>query len=213
MSVKRVLTLFIAGLAILAFDASSAAANTRAVWAARSVSLPTVFSTENTLNEYRETVTNVGSKPAEGTITIHDRLPSGLEASMAEPDYIRITEPGSSQFAQRMCTVERTLVTCEYSGEALPPGTVVELQTPVLATRFGSFTNNVEVEEGGVLTAVTSPPSTVANSVLVGGPVVPSFGVQSFAFEALTDGGEADVQAGDHPASVTTALGYNTLYN
>ncbi len=210
----------LAAIAVLALGASPAlAAGTAApAWSVRSAALPTNFSTEDTApcearegcDSYVVTVTNVGTRPSVGPVVVKDRLPAGIVA--VGSNIAKEHEPYGVSNEVDCGVVEPRLVTCGYGGGGVPPGSVIGVRIEVIATAeaaaLGEATNSVEVEGGGAPAVASSVPGTVANTVNGAAAV---FGVQDFAASVLGPEGATDVQAGAHPATVTTSIDYNTL--
>ena len=211
-------------LAVLAVAAcclpapASAAPAAAPAWTIRSVGSPTNFSTADSehceplggdaCDTYIVSVTNVGSAPSSGRITIKDKLPQGIvEAAISrEEDTVEGSLSGS-------CNEEVgvTTVTCGDS-DSIPPGGVFTVGIEVKSTTgFGAVLSNfAEVEGGGALTTITAAPSTQPNTMNSGTP--PAFGVQDFSVGAEPDG-TPNVQAGSHPALLSTTIDYTTLLN
>jgi len=189
-------------------------------WGVRSVALPTNFTTG--LNEacetksvcatYVITVTNVGTRPSEGTVLVKDTLPTGLTfnsipgAGKEEHD----PPPATNPEPELECTEEvgASTVQCTYS-HPVPPGSILQItiQVKVEPGAPASVLNQVEVEGGGGATVVTSAPSTTANTV---NGSAPSFGLQDFSLGVYGVNGVSDNQAGSHAGTVATALDYTT---
>jgi hypothetical protein len=218
---RSIPTLLVGAIAILlgAGPCPATAATPGPVWAVKSVALPTNFSTEdNALCETEEdcdayvvSATNVGTRAASGTITVRDVAPGGLKVIR----YVNADEhePGSSAKDELGCTAGGGEVSCAYEGE-VPPEGVIEFRVDVVAeeaaVNVGTVLNRVSVEGGGAPAAVSSEPATVSNTV--NGPTV-AFGLQDFGADVLGVAGEAEGQAGGHPATLTTTMDYNTKLN
>ncbi len=83
----------------------------------------------------------------------------------------------------------------------------VEVTTPANV----EVTNEVKVTGGGAVAAQSGEagqPQTAANTV---NGSMPSFGVQDFSVSAYGVNGAPDVQAGDHPNSVTATFDLTSL--
>jgi hypothetical protein len=188
-------------------------------WAIKSVAVPTDFPAEDTkdckeeagygCDSYLLTVTNVGTGPSSGPVVVKDHLPRGVVVAMVRNG---AEEPGGGVVR---CSKEvgASLVRCEYEGSEtpIPPEGVLTISVEVTTTpeAASTVTNMAEVEGGGAATAVTAEPSTVPNTVNSMTP--PAFGVQDFSVGVLGSNGASDVQAGDHPATITATTNYTTI--
>jgi len=179
---------------------------------------PTVFSPEHNglmRNEeekpdsYTAYVTNAGSEPTSGPITIRDELPRGLTSITAEglleSEVARgqdVSLPGGAVSCEALtatCTYDEPLLPGErlwlFFGVRVAPGTV------------GPVTDSVLVSGGGA-------PSASANVVTAVGTAAESqaepFGLAAFAAETTGAGGATDAQAGDHPYETTVTFSLNT---
>ena len=149
-------------------------------------------------DRYTLTITNVGSRPSEGEVTITDKLPPGLVLRGAEVEEPQSTHEGS-------CALTAPL-TCTY-GEAVPAGDELLLTTQVAVSSpslKGEVTNEATVSGGGASETAASE-STAVNA----GPA--PFGIDQLAFEASGLDGGRDDQAGDHPYGVTTDIQLNSV--
>jgi hypothetical protein len=189
-------------------------------WAIRSVATPSNFSSsdnarcesEEVCDEYQVTAENVGTRPSEGAVRIHDVLPAGITVgSVAGSEEIRLdhgqlirspiecqASPGSSEFE---CAAL----------EPVPAGGIivfnVRLQVAVGSPR--SVVNFAEIGGGGALPASTRNPATTGNTV-EGGRA--PFGVQDFSVGAFGVDGTPDVQAGAHPSTVVSTIDFTTVH-
>ena len=149
-------------------------------------------------------VVNVGSRPSEGTITITDKLPAGLNALSEEPHAPAVIEPVLVHNGE--CVVVAAEVTCTYSRPVLP-GRELLLHIDVTVTSpslTGMLVNRASVSGGA-----GSEVSTSASNPVNVGPA--SFGLTGFTFEPDGVGGTSDLQAGDHPYGVTTTIALDTM--
>jgi hypothetical protein len=185
--------------------ASASAAAPR--WEVRSVALPTNFSSADATrchegracDAYIITITNIGNAPA-SELFFRDKLPHGVE--LVETFLGRF-------FNSASCREARTGVSCRYE-RPVEPSEAVELGLEVAVTpeSGSSVVNLAEVEGGGAPLVVTTPPSTVTNTV---NGSEPPFAMQDFGISAFGAGSSGfDLQAGDHPAGVTTTMNYTT---
>ena len=234
-SAKRVPTgltpVVLAALVIsLAGSATSAsAASGGPVWAIQSVALPTNFSAGDTkgceeapgskCDTYVVTATNIGATSASAEsasgegITVKDQLHGEIAVESIKAEARQPGGNGGDENIYVGCTEPSALsVKCETFGSPLAPGDVLTIAIHVIVTGTGaaSVTNTAEVEGGGATPAATSEPTTVANTV---NGEAPSFGVQDFSVGVYGPNGAKDIQAGDHPAALTTTLDYTTKSN
>jgi hypothetical protein len=208
---------------------STSAATPGPGWAIRSLAVPTNFSVRDNptceavserenCDVYLVTATNVGTRPSEGTIVVKGEVPAGLEVTSfdAEPEHeAQELEPLAAvplfTVPLENCTASSRSYQCEYGneGQSVPPGSVLEIPVKVVVRGGGepSVTNRAEIEEGGAVTATTSEPSTVANTV---NGETPSFGLQDFSVGVYGPNGASDAHAGDHPGALTTTIDYTT---
>jgi hypothetical protein len=203
---------------VLASAANAQAA--RPVWAIRAPGLPTNFSpaaNEGCINEASErcdvyvmTATDVGGAATDGT-TVHlkDVLPAGV--SVVKLYSLEELNPGEPVKYPVTCTGESlgsTVVSCEYTGSMVPGSMIsVTINVIVEAPLGTTLVNSAEVEGGGASRAVAGPPTTMPNLVSSGEP---SFGVHAFGVTAYGPDGQADVQAGSHPESLSTSITLNS---
>ncbi len=81
---RRLLSTIAVALSVAAFaPASASAASTSPGWTITSLATPTNFAPGTDTASYQVFVRNSGSAPAEGPVTITDRLPAGLKAATA----------------------------------------------------------------------------------------------------------------------------------
>jgi hypothetical protein len=216
-SVRVLLLGALAVCSLLAWTtAAASAASSGPVWAIRSIALPSRFSEEDSnqcdpkarvpCDGYLLRITNLGAE-ASGPITIRDNLPHDVvyEEFAARGD----TEGGDDI----PCSAEDegATVKCTDFDNIKPLGVVslfffVKTKPGVAA----SVLNEASVESPGAATAVTSQPSTAPNPVT---NVPQQFGFEDFSSSVLSSSGTPDVQAGDHPETVTTTINYTALLN
>jgi hypothetical protein len=198
---------------------SALAATPAPGWAVRSVAEPTEFSAADDVvcetdptgtpstegnhsspcDEYRIMVTNAGSEPSAGTVTISDALPSDMTARYVDGE---AQQPGSSA-EPIACTTSP--VRCTY-GRAVQPGgnLIVTINVTVIPTTETTTSNAITVEGGGAATVSSTEP------VVLNAPA-PVFGINDFAATAVGPGGAVDTQAGDHPSAFTTSFNLNNI--
>ncbi len=225
-------------LGLLSLGAGVAPAGAAGVapgWAVASLPQPSNFSNaENALCEqsgvlcdaYQVTVANVGGAPSDGTpIVITDKLPTGLAINnvvatdmetgeliecVLEPVRPPKEEVEEEEEVEEVPPAPFTEVTCNAIG-VLRPGDVINVKVNVVVATNATVpvvTNVVEVKGGGAAPTKGIAPEVSSNSV---NSEAPAFGMQLFSAHAYGSSGEPDMQAGDHPTMLVTALDYNTV--
>jgi hypothetical protein len=205
-------------MGILMFSAGTALA-AGPIWTIRSVAVPTRFTKVDNAGCSRElevpcdgyvlTITNTGTGTSSGTITVRDKLPSGIVVAGIGSAVDTVSGEANTNCP---AGVGASTVTCTDTDELGPQATLtIYVEVTAEPELEGSVSNVAEVQGGGAAPAVTSEPSTAANSV--GGEEAAGFGIQDFGVAASGPSGLLDVQAGDHPAMVTTNINYNTVLN
>ncbi len=151
-------------------------------WSVQSIAGPTNFVPGNNFEareeSYRIFVTNVGSRPSNGSpVTITDILPPGItvgndgQAKLFEA--MGVSEDSSGGETGEICGDP-----CVYYG-VVPPRDILKFQIPVevpASAQEGSITNTVTVNGGGV-----APASITAENAISTTPA--PFAVKEFAFE------------------------------
>jgi hypothetical protein len=158
-------------------------------------------------DEYVIVATNVGGEATDGSaIHLTDRLPHGIMLA-------RLANTEDSLRGRPECTEEpgATLITC-VDENSIPPGgfirVVLEVRdTEILGSAEAEVVNSAEVQGGG------APPAATHFSNLVNATEPAKFGVQYLGAGIFDSDGSLEMQAGGHPASVTTSINYNTLLN
>jgi uncharacterized repeat protein (TIGR01451 family) len=197
---------------LLLVPANAVAETTGPRWTVSSVSRPTNFAVGATEDSYVVLVTNTGGAVSEGSVTITDELPAGLEAlpgASAEDELLAHTSGGQPDFSKDCAIAGSGAVSCTYSGVVQPDDTLF-LRFPVRVTASGaggtkSLTNVVRVSGGGASApaAMETPTSIFENAALAKAET--PFGVSAGgATTALSS-----VQAGAHP-DITTTGAFNT---
>jgi Domain of unknown function DUF11 len=159
-------------------------------------------------NSYTVTVTNSGSLPTDGPVTITDTLPAGMTAQFMEGEFLE-NEEGEYQKLTRKederhlpCSV--VTVSCIYGGVLAPGATItIYLYATVGPGSSGNVTNAVRVSGGGGAPAVASFQNVVSSTPAPAG-------LTSFALTLTGDDGLPDTQAGDHPFGVTSSFQFST---
>ncbi len=172
-------------------------------WSVRTIAAPTNFlpgeETEEG-QEYKIYVTNVGGGASDGSpITIADTLPPGvmLDGRFGAGLLFDYTS-GSQSISVAYCGDP-----CTYSA-VVPPGDVLQLDLEVnvpASAPEGSITNRVTVTGGGVPAVSVSTVNAISRA-----PV--PFAIREFAFGVTGLDGTPDTQAGAHPYTLSTSLGF-----
>jgi hypothetical protein len=136
-------------------------------------------------------VYNVGAAPSNGTATVTDVLPPGIEA----------TGPAG---AGGECS-GTTIVTCELGSVEVGKYTPIGFGVVVKPEASGTALNRVTVAGGGAL--VTTP----ASDPIVVSSTPPPFGFADFQGWFSNADGTLDTQAGSHPYELTIAYDLNTF--
>jgi uncharacterized repeat protein (TIGR01451 family) len=180
-----------------------AAQSPRPAWSILSVANPTNFMPGVQGLEvgkeqiYQLDVTNTGSVPTDGPVTITDTLSEGIT-----PLRGRVTGWNFKPRSTLSCTT--TPLRCTVD-EVMPPGDIaaVIVQVSTAPSISGSATNTVTVSGGGAAPLSTTTKNPISTDL-------PPFGITDFSFEATGVGGEAETQAGAHPNAVSTTLDFDT---
>ncbi len=183
---------------------------------------------ESSLNSacdyYQVTVTNAGSQPASGPITLTDELPAGMKIggrSLGEVVQFSLAENEPTAFDHEapegrplyplrnhqvttLCQPEALPVSCELPESLQPDQRLVMKIYATVEPGAVSGTNIASVSEGGKLVTSTSE-----NDVISSTP--PPFGARSLISDITGSSGASDVQAGDHPYEFVTRIDLNTL--
>ncbi len=154
---------------------------------------------------------NVGAAPSTGSITVTDRLPSGVTASEAGFNSWpwvemagRETPPVGKQWDCELGAV----VSCTSDNEGLPqvpPGEMelLAMQVHVPASASGSGLNEITVTGGGA-----SEPTDANTSINFSSTPAPG-GVERLDSWVSSPSGEIDTQAGSHPYALTASFFLN----
>ncbi len=149
-------------------------------------------------------VYNIGAKASNGTITVEDKLPTGLTAIEAG---FYGHEEGSLGSLWK-CSLG-SIVTCVNTSNlvSIRPGDSEFLIVRVKASSnvVGTSVNEVTVSGGG-----TPVPASTTNTIKFGSET-PSFGLQNVDAWASDPDGTVDTQAGSHPYSLTVSLYLNNV--
>jgi uncharacterized repeat protein (TIGR01451 family) len=191
-------------LSAVSLPASSSAASAAPAWKISTTLSPTNLTPGDSTGQgiYVITATNVGSKLANGTITLTDELPEGLSlnpnpAGIAEFDLF-----DEGEVAPYPCdpgSVSCAAATTVRPGEGLymvVPVNVAPDAPPVVTSRVSVFGGGAEGDAEKVQTPVSSEPAP--------------FGIQSFEGSLLDGGGGTEMRAGSHPYEFRVGTEFNT---
>ncbi len=154
---------------------------------------------------------NLGDAPLEGSagepVKIADVLPPGVIATgemVAKPEY-------GNDDVLNTPVIKCPELRCAYIGK-LPPLISIELQIPVEASKGseGVLGDNVVTAEGGVKGHTAQPAE--GRGPLKAGSAPVAFGVERYELTPETESGSTDVQAGSHPAQITTTIAFNQTF-
>jgi hypothetical protein len=185
----------------------SSAAGSAPSWSLQALSLPTSLSATDVsaedptfLDLYQIGLTNIGTRPSNGIVTVTDTLPEGI--TVAGTPHGEQRDPGFWK-----CTIEegvpREIVSCttESVVSALTPA--IELEIPVaVATGLapGSTVTSVVTVSGGEAAATTLETATV-----IGQPPQ-TLEPLDFSFSRSGPAGLPANEAGEHPDAFTAAF-------
>jgi uncharacterized repeat protein (TIGR01451 family) len=181
-----------------------------AAWQAQSVAQPSIF-TPGANAQYAVVVRNVGSVASGGVVVVRDTLPKGITMTAGNPGTYDgvLMEREIGVFVgyggEGGCG-GGAVVVCRFEG-VVPAGALLELSVPVYVSPQAAAVggNVVEVEGGGGASA-RSP----ASLTRVEASPSPSFGLSSFAAEAVGPDGDSYTQAGGHPSLFTNTIDPDT---
>lgn len=154
---------------------------------------------------------NLGDAPLEGStgepVKIADVLPAGVLATgemVAKPEY------GNNDVLNTP-VIKCPELRCTYIGK-LPPLISIELQIPVEASKGseGALGDNVVTAAGGVKGHTAQPAE--GRAPLKTGSTPVAFGVERYELTPETESGATDIQAGSHPAQITTTIAFNQTF-
>jgi hypothetical protein len=148
-------------------------------------------------DSYRIVVTNAGSEPSSGPVTLSEALSSNVT-----PVYVEAKEeqPGGSTTEEVSCTT--TPLSCTDT-EPVPPGGILIMTINVTVSESRGTATNTTTAEGGGAPTVSATESTALGETPL------SFGIYDLTQTALGADGAPDMQAGDHPDAFTTAFNFN----
>jgi hypothetical protein len=183
-------------------------------WSISSVAEPTNFNSadaqgETTNDRYTVVVTNIGSVPTSGVVTVTDTLP----ALLAQEQLLRttyLTERPSRATSRECVLTPPVTITCEYNEPEHPVQPGDKLTVSVYVAVPAGLPSGVLVNEAGVSGGGGGEASVSESTPVNAGPA--SFGVDQFSFESDGLAGEQFAQAGGHPYAVTTNTTLNTVF-
>jgi hypothetical protein len=192
-----------AALAALSVGTASSTADaaSRVAWEVETIAQPTSFGATDTEDAYAVVVTNVGSAPSSGPVTLRDRLPAGV-VSAGEPrtgGEWNCTEETAGEIA---CVTENAI-------PAVTPAHAVLIPVALASGAAGSVENEVQVS-GGVAecgqTGAPACPSATATTTTALEQAPTAFGLLGFAGGLFDGFGQPFTEAGGHPDALTTAF-------
>jgi hypothetical protein len=186
-------------------------------WSISSLARPTSFSLADDgfcqasgaakiCDTYVLTITNTGSEPALGPVTISDSLPAEVTAIRLEGMDVETGRPLSASEFGWTCSVSPQK--CEYAGTVLPGDTLIVYVEVEVGLATGSALNSATVTGGGAVPVSTSKPLTTPTPI--GDGLGETFGLADVGLEAHDIHGTLDQQADDHPYGVTATFHINT---
>jgi hypothetical protein len=222
MTIFKRLLLFVPLLLVLVPASASASVAASPGWSISSYAAPSTFSVTDPCtgvepadefpicDAYEVTARNVGKLATETNpvtqepvpTVLTDTVPAGLEIQEVK---LYWSAPGGKRNESGDCPLPvGQSVKCEFPG-VLAPDQTLKMQVFVKVKSSAEFDapNKVTIEGGGAARVSTEPSNPV------NGPN-PSFGVSSFAFDAVGANGALDTQAGDHPYELDVTIHPNT---
>jgi len=217
-TVRRVVSPVVALGTVACLLCSAAPALATVGWSVRSIADPTHFypgdegecilPEPKKCDRYQVVVLNTGDSKSVGTVTLRDKLPTGLttfgnsffpglRVGSEEGGWSCQGEPNKFKLAEVVCTAT-----------GIPPGSYAPaLQIPVTApaATSGSLKNEVTVEGGGAPTAKASEETTISS-------VPPSFGVTDFSMEPVNADGTQTKTAAGRPGALVTDIEFPTIF-
>jgi hypothetical protein len=146
---------------------------------------------------YETTVTNVGARSSEGTITLSDAVPDGLTIEATSLLWSGV----EAELAPFFCSTAGQSVNCGFEGELSPDETLrltvfVSVDQP---SSEGLLTNLATVLGGG-------SPGGSAEATNQISDALPAFGPRSLSALIAGPDGAAETQAGAHPYELATTI-------
>ena len=213
MSARRIAIALLALCALAAQAGTASASETeKAAWKITSTALPTHFApgSEGRIFVVSE---NLGAKATEGTITLTDEVPGGLEIVELENKKTHELEPiigaKSNDFGAVTPTCEASgqKVTCTTPGP-IRPGYQIEMEIRVkVPSTEQELTNEATIKGGGAEDASAASKVVISSEVAPFGFLEGTVGLDA----PFTDpDGAATTQAGSHPYQLTFDVGFPT---
>jgi hypothetical protein len=218
MTVKRILIplVVVCSLGVLSAPASAAAPG----WEVTSTTYPTDLAPGGPHGSILVDVYDISEVRSHGTVTVTDRLPSGVTAVEAGGIEYSYSINGEGEHFWNCEGMGTELVTCTNDPETLPSlparipniggaqhsfaeiGIVVKVAASV---EPGTFENQVTVAGGGA-----PGPASASAPIAVSATPVTTFGFEQFNGWLGSSLGTVDTQAGSHPYNLTISFGLNT---
>ncbi len=152
------------------------------------------------------TATNNGDTSSAGTVQIVDKLPTGVQATTAEPEFLGL--PNSSDKTQPTCSKKTgPEVVCTTSTPAQPYEEIRLAMRVIVASSPGASSG----ENLAVVTGGGAREATLERSISLSGAPT-NFGVETYQLTPETEAFEPDVQAGSHPFQLTTTFNLNERF-
>jgi hypothetical protein len=147
---------------------------------------------------YVLTATNVGGAASAGTITIKDVLPPNVVTSATPQGEGWTCAPAGGGQSVVSCTTSSVV-----GGSSQAP--VILMAVKVLPSASGTLSNQVEVSGGGAAACGGAGQSACpsARTPTTVGASPPTFGFVDFSSYIAAPTGLVDIQAGEHPSSMT----------
>jgi hypothetical protein len=216
MVLRGLLVAFVALLAALSISAQ-ASATTSIGWNVRAVAEPSNFSSNDSVScegegkcdSYQLLVTNMGDVASSGTITLTDKLPTGLKP-LGAPESGHNSEGTEWTCSESETAKETHTVTCTFPEPAPSGGYAPWLDIRVSApssSMSGSLNNEASVKGGG------APATALLHEETPISAAPPSFGVSEFGVQAGIAGGAPALEAGAHPWEITTSFGIPSVFS
>ncbi len=197
-------------IAVAVFSSAiSVAATSAPGFKIEAVAGPTIFSAEHDgkspPDDYTLRITNSGSEPTDGGITVADTPPTGVTMS----EISGIVENAAGKTTPLLC--DGSTVSCAYSG-ALQPGESMYVIVDVKVTQgiTGPVTDSASVSGGGAPTASTSVTTAIGSAEESAD--IP-YGLAYLSQQVTGPNGLPDGQAGEHPFEQTISFSLNTVDN
>jgi hypothetical protein len=203
-SLGIVVVLVVAGC-LSAAGGVARAAGAAPAWKLTTVTDPTVMPA-GTAKEGRYWVVleNIGGKDSEGEVTLHDKLPAGVEATNVRGEKGTVF----GEYEEFPCEGGGTgEIVCHFSSAAVPAGFAVLTIYVNASVGLGETLTNVASVSGGGAAPVSRETSTRSGAE---GEKAPA-GINEFGFDVTGPAGEPVDSAGGHPSLMTMTGLFNNM--